>query len=205
MEAVRTKRVRRDPDTTRKLILDATEKLMVEDGYAAVSSRRIAQEVGINPATIHYYYPTTDDLLVALHRRMTDQQLTGLEAVLGADDPLSALWEFQSGWKQTALGVEFLALSNHRKNIQTVLADATNSARGELAAALERSGSVSFGGSVNVPPVALATIILAVARTLANEERVGITQGHREVRELVEKVLGGDGRASGGRLDLGDD
>src|SRR5262245_19068772 len=42
------KRVRRDPDTTRGLILDTTEKLMVEEGYAAVSSRRVAQELGLS-------------------------------------------------------------------------------------------------------------------------------------------------------------
>ena len=205
MEAVRAKRVRRDPDTTRKLILDATEELMVEDGYAAVSSRRIAQAIGINPATIHYYYPTTDDLFVALHRRMTDQQNAGMEAVLAADDPLNALWEFQSGWKQTALGVEFLALSNHRKNIQAVLAEATNTARIQLASALERGVGEALGGSIDVAPIALATMILAVARTLANEERVGITQGHREVREFVEKVLGGGGPRSSKGSDLDDD
>ena len=70
------KRIRRDPDTTRALILDATEKLMVEEGYAAVSSRRIAQELGINAATIHYYYPATDDVFIALHQRMTQRQAT---------------------------------------------------------------------------------------------------------------------------------
>lgn len=181
--------MRRDPDTARQLILDATGKIMVEEGYAAVSSRRVAQEIGLNPATIHYYYPTIDDLFVALHRRMTDQQLVGLRAVLDADDPLDALWEFQSGWSQAALGVEFLALSNHRKNIQAVLADATNDARDKLASALESRVAVSLGGPAMVPPVALATMILAVARTLANEERVGIRSGHREVREVVGQVL----------------
>src|SRR4051794_39149253 len=76
------KRVRRDPETTRTLILDTTERLMVEDGYAAVSSRRVAQELGLNAATVHYYYPTTDDLFIALHRRMTDRQLEELGTVL---------------------------------------------------------------------------------------------------------------------------
>jgi TetR/AcrR family transcriptional regulator, regulator of autoinduction and epiphytic fitness len=185
LEEIRTKRVRRDPETTRKLILDAAERIMVEEGYAAVSSRRIAQEIGLNPATIHYYYPATDDLFIALHRRMTDQQVGELEAVLAAHDPLAALWKFQSDWGQTALGVEFLSLANHRKALQPVLARAANDARTAQAAALGRA----LSGSGDIPPVALTTILVAVARTLANEERVGITEGHREVRAVVEEML----------------
>lgn len=40
-----------------------------------------------------------------------------------------------------------------------------------------------------VSPLALTTILVAVSRTLANEERVGITTGHDDVRQAVEWVL----------------
>jgi AcrR family transcriptional regulator len=183
------KRVRRDPDTTRKLILDATEQLMVEEGYAAVSSRRVAQEVGLNAATVHYYYPTTDDLFIALHRRMTDRQLEELGKALDSEDPLEAFWRFQSGWAQTALGVEFLALSNHRKAIRNVLAASTNEAREAQAQRLsEAMGALSVDPAV-APPIALATILVAVGRLLTNEERVGISSGHAEVRGAIDWAL----------------
>jgi TetR/AcrR family transcriptional regulator of autoinduction and epiphytic fitness len=189
LEGVRTKRIRRDPDTTRRLILDATERVMVEEGYAAVSSRRIAQDLGLNSATIHYYYPMTDDLFIALHRRMTERQIVELDAVLAANNPLEALWKFQSGWGQSALGVEFIALANHRKSIRQVLADVTDDARDVQARALERAvGSMSID-PVLLPPIALTTIVVAIARALANEERVGITHGHKEVRAVVDWAL----------------
>lgn len=185
------KRLRRDPETTRGLILDMTERLMVEEGYAAVSSRRIAQELGLNAATIHYYYPTTDALFVALHQRMTDRHQQELKRVLAADDPLLAFWQFQSGWSKTALGVEFLALANHRKTIAATLAATTSAARkaGERALA-EAFGPISLGGEA-VSPGALATVLIAIGRLLANEERVGIDHGHEEVRQMVEKMLAG--------------
>jgi hypothetical protein len=63
-------------------------------------------------------YATTDDLFIALHQRMTNQQLLQLQEVLAAENPLHALWDFQSSWGKSALGVEFIALSNHRKSIQ---------------------------------------------------------------------------------------
>jgi TetR/AcrR family transcriptional regulator, regulator of autoinduction and epiphytic fitness len=183
------KRIRRDPDTTRALILDTTERLMVEEGYAAVSTRRIALELGLNAATIHYYYPTTDDVFIALHHRMSERQLAELEKVLDCADPVRALWQFQSGWGRTALGVEFLALANHRKAIGDVLAASTNASRAAAAAAIERTvGQLSLG-SVKVPPVALGTILVAVGRLLANEGRVGISSGHGEVRCLIDALI----------------
>lgn len=191
METVTKKRIRRDPETTRKLILDATEKVMIAEGYAAVSSRRVAQEIGVNPATVHYYYPATDDLFIALHERMTNQQLAELEAVMAQPAPLRALWEFQSNWSQSALGVEFIALSNHRKSIQGVLAKTTNQAREQQAKALERAISGTGVDTAAVSPLALTTILIAIARTLANEERVGITRGHDDVRAVVDLALSG--------------
>jgi AcrR family transcriptional regulator len=183
------KRIRRDPDTTRKLILDATETLMVEEGYAAVSSRRVAQELGLNAATVHYYYPTTDDMFVALHRRMTDRQLDELGKVLAADDPLTAFWRFQSSPAQTALGVEFLALANHRKAIGDVLAGSTTDARNTQTLRLKQAiGDLPVDPEI-LPPIALATMLVAVGRLLANEERVGITSGHDEIRRFVAWAL----------------
>lgn len=183
------KRIRRDPETTRGLILDTTERLMVDEGYAAVTSRRVAQELGINGATVHYYYPTTDDLFVALHARMTERQVAEFEQVLAAEDPIGALWDFQSGWAQSALGVEFLALANHRKSLRDVIAMTTDNARDAQTQALARIASQTSIDPKILPPIALTTMLTAIARTLANEERVGITRGHDEVRAFVDWAL----------------
>jgi TetR/AcrR family transcriptional regulator, regulator of autoinduction and epiphytic fitness len=183
------KRIRRDPETTRGLILDTAERIMVEEGYAAVSSRRIAQELGLNAATVHYYYPTTDDVFIALHRRMTDRQLAELERALAADDPLQAFWDFQSGWGQTALGVELVALANHRNGIRDPLALSTDLARDAQAGLLQRALGGLQADSTVLPPIALATILVAIGRLLVNEERVGITRGHQETRAFVSWAL----------------
>lgn len=189
-EPSKPKRVRRDPETTRNLILDATERIMVDEGYAAATTRRVAQEIGVNAATIHYYYPTTDDLFIALHQRMTERQQAELDKVMQTDDPLRALWTYQSQWSQSALGVEILALANHRKGIRDVLARATNDARTAQAEALVAATGPSQIDGVVLPPVAATVILTAIARALANEERVGITRGHAEVRGFVDWALG---------------
>ena len=57
-----TRRFGPESSATRTLLPDATERLMLEEGYAAVSTRRVAREVGLTPAPVRYYFNTTDDL-----------------------------------------------------------------------------------------------------------------------------------------------
>jgi TetR/AcrR family transcriptional regulator of autoinduction and epiphytic fitness len=106
---------------------------------------------------------------------------------VAAADLLRALWAFQSGWQQSALGVGFIALSNHRKSLQPLLAEVTNAARQAqgLTPMLEDAGV----DAALLPSVALATILVAIARTLANEERMGITIGHAEGRAFIALAL----------------
>lgn len=189
MTTEKAKRIRRTPETMRKLILDMTERLMLEEGYASVSTRRVAQELSINGATVHYYFPTTDDLFAALHQRMTNSQLEGLKAVLASESPLEALWTYQIEADQSALGIEFIALSNHRKGMRPVLAAVANEARQAQAEALAPVVASLGLDTELLPPIALATIVVAITRTLKNEERVGITSGHGEVLAFCEHLL----------------
>jgi AcrR family transcriptional regulator len=60
---------------TRFLLLDTTERLILDEGYAAVTSRRVANEAGVTPPLVHYYFPTLDDLFLAVFRRRAEEQL----------------------------------------------------------------------------------------------------------------------------------
>jgi TetR/AcrR family transcriptional regulator, regulator of autoinduction and epiphytic fitness len=185
----RSKRIRRDPDVTRKLLLDATEALMLQEGYAAVSTRRVAKNVGVNAALVHYYYPTTDDLFIAVHRRMMEGQLELLRKALDTEQPLQALWHFQTTWAQASLGLEFIALANHRTAIRDEIGPRTEEARKAQAKIIAERLSFSAALPDICTPECLNTLLIGVARTLANEEAVGITSGHAGVRALVEWMI----------------
>jgi AcrR family transcriptional regulator len=47
-------------------IIDATMRLIVSGGVAAVSTRKIAREAAVNLATLHYLFSSKDDLLLAV-------------------------------------------------------------------------------------------------------------------------------------------
>ena len=59
----------------RDALIDATEQLIREEGYAAVSTRRIAAKAGVKGPLIHYYFNTIDDLYLAVFRRIADEGL----------------------------------------------------------------------------------------------------------------------------------
>ena len=59
-----TRRSAVDESRTRTALLDAAQELMLEEGYAAVSSRRVGAKAGMNPAMVHYYFGTMDGLFI---------------------------------------------------------------------------------------------------------------------------------------------
>src|SRR4051812_45599144 len=98
----------------RARLLDATEDIMLREGYAAVSSRSVAACVGIQPSLVHYYFPTIDDLFVAVLRRRAEPNVERMAAALASPEPLLAWWDLASDPRGAALFVELLAAANHR-------------------------------------------------------------------------------------------
>src|SRR6185437_12895267 len=81
------------PDAkNRGVLLDAAEQLMLEDGYAAVSSRRLAERAGLKPQLVHYYFRTMDDLFLEVFRRRAEQGLKAQAQALDSPKPMWTLW-----------------------------------------------------------------------------------------------------------------
>src|SRR5580700_3956536 len=108
------------PDAkNRGVLLDAAEQLMLEEGYAAVTSRRVAAQAGLKPQLVHYYFRTMDDLFLAVFRRRAEENVTRAERALATDGSLRALWQLNADPRGARFNIEFVALANHRKAIRT--------------------------------------------------------------------------------------
>lgn len=57
---------------TKVAILDAALNAILKHGYKAMSFRDLAAEVGIKSASVHYHFPTKNDLCKAVMQRYTD-------------------------------------------------------------------------------------------------------------------------------------
>ena len=180
------RRVGAETSATRAPILDAAETLMRDEGYGAVSTRRVAARAGIKPSLVHYYFPTTDDLLIALFRRGADQSDDMLEKALSAPDPLRALWDFFSDTSRTALTLEFMALANHRKTIRAFMVEHSEQMRERQVELLTRLFGERIGGC---PPAGLSLVLAGIGRALIMEGGMGVVGGHAEARAFVDGWL----------------
>jgi AcrR family transcriptional regulator len=190
MTASSPRRIGAETSRTRTTLLDAVERLMLEEGYAAVTSRRVAARAGLKPQLVHYYFRTMDDLFLAAYRRRADQGLERLGHALASPQPLWALWDLSRDSRGTALTMEFVALANHRKPIRAEILASAERFRAELrtgvSAVLERYGV----DTDRYPPIVGAVLMTGVAQILViEEESLGMSTGHAETVTFVESVL----------------
>ncbi len=174
---------------TRARLLDVTEQIMLADGYAAVSSRRIAKDAGVTPALVHYYFPTLDDLFIAALRRRADHQLQRQQRNIVSTRPLHALWKISSDPDGAGLLTEFMALANHRKVIKAELADYAERFRTEQLKELEAALSERGLDAGEIPPVTLLVLIAGMSRALVLERSMGMSTGIDETYALIEHYL----------------
>jgi AcrR family transcriptional regulator len=74
-------------------ILDAATALLIDEGYAHLSTRAIAARAGIHPGHLQYYYPAKADVVRALLERYLARSLRDVEARLerAAGTPVARL------------------------------------------------------------------------------------------------------------------
>ena len=162
---------------------------MLEEGYAAVSSRRVAAAAGLKPQLVHYYFRTMDDLFLAVFRRRAEEGAERQARALASDHPLRALWEYSIDPRGTALTMEFVALANHRKVIRAEIARYAEQFRTQQIEALT---TVLGGDGVDLgslPPVVLSVLLTSLSRVLVMERVLGMSVGHADTVELVERWL----------------
>jgi TetR/AcrR family transcriptional regulator len=190
MQADNKKSRRRGTETSasRTALIDAAEQLIFEDGYAAVSTRRLASRAGLKPQLVHYYFPTMDDLFVALVRRGGDRALESMAKALASPQPLRAVMNVGSDTRTARMAVEMMALAHHRKAIRTEVKRYTEQLRIVQSAALARQFELR-GGDMGIEPVTAVTLTAAAANMLSMEASLGISLGHAETRAFIEKRL----------------
>ena len=187
--SVAVRRVGAETSATRVLILDATEQLIREEGYAAVSTRRVAAKAGIKPSLVHYYFTTTDDLLLALARRGADDSDRMIEAALNSVDPVRALWRFLMDPSRIPIALEFMAMANHRKVVRAHMAEHVQAMREREVEIFTRVLGERLAVSGEISPAGLSVVLAGISRALVMEGGLGVSTGHAEARAFVERWL----------------
>jgi AcrR family transcriptional regulator len=83
----------REPGTTAAQIVEAGRACLLTDGYAALSTRRIADQAGVPLSQIHYHFGGKRGLVLAVldreNRRLVERQIE----MYGAETPLWKRYE----------------------------------------------------------------------------------------------------------------
>lgn len=136
----------------REQLLDVSARLFVANGFAATSTREIAESVGIRQASLYYHFQNKEEILEEVVRRTirpTLDRVVRVEEV--APEPPTALYLL------ALLDVRTLARAPHNSGLLGLLPDVAKELpelqreRAELAAAYGRLGDRIAPVSVRAP------------------------------------------------------
>jgi AcrR family transcriptional regulator len=72
---------------TVEALLEATADILIRQGYAKLTTNRIAERAGVNIASLYQYFPGKDAIVAELRRRHGAEQRTALRQVLAEHTP----------------------------------------------------------------------------------------------------------------------
>jgi AcrR family transcriptional regulator len=78
---------------THTLILDAARSRLLADGYAGLSTRKVAEEAGVPLSQLHYHFGSKQGLILALFEEENEQRLERQRSMYAEDVPLWQRYE----------------------------------------------------------------------------------------------------------------
>lgn len=169
-------------------MLDGAEEILREEGHASLTSRRIAEAIGVKQRLIYYYFHTMDDLIVQTFHRLSERELARLNRAAESADPLRDLWEICIHSTDARLISEFMALATRIEGLAKEVGYFIEESRAiqirTIEAAVER-----MPGKPPLPPSCLALIATSLALSLSRESQLGISTGHEEALAVIEEVF----------------
>jgi len=89
----RAERRERASADTRARILDAARDCLLADGYASLSTRRVAEAADVPLSQIHYYFGSKQELILAVLAAENERLLARQADMFAGDEPLWRQWE----------------------------------------------------------------------------------------------------------------
>ena len=173
----------------RNALLDAAQELMVEEGYAAVTTRRVAAKAGLNSALVFYYFDSVDGLFVALFQRGAERSFERLQDALSGPQPLWGFWDLVQDRSRSASTMEFIAVANHRKAIRTEIGDYSRKFRRIEVETLSKVLAAYGIDPERWPPASVILMLSGISRFMLIEEAFDVDIGHAATIALIEAQI----------------
>ncbi len=172
-------------------MLDAAESILREEGYGALTSRRVAELAGVKQRLVYYYFATMDELIVDTFRRLSVRELERLAAALESERPLREIWDVCIHTNDSRMIAEFMALANRNAGLRAEVIAFIGESRRMQVVALDRAMAAKDGRKSPLPSVAAAILASSAALTILRETELGIDMGHVELLDVIGRFLDG--------------
>ena len=182
---------------TETLFLDAAERLLLREGAAAITTRRLAEEAGANHGLVHYYFGSMEHLLLRVLERFTARLIERQRAMYDAPDiPFIAKWRTAMGFLEDDLRagypkiwLELQALAWNRPEFRERVARINAEWRSVLTEAFTPAMQ-QYGLDAAVFPVeALVAFVMTFNQGIMLERLSDITDGHAALLASVDRWL----------------
>jgi AcrR family transcriptional regulator len=173
-------------------LLDAAERLLVDVGYPGITTRRLAEEAGLNHGLVHYYFGSIENVLIRTLERFTERLIDRQRAMYATDLPFIEKWRtamrylVEEDVRYEKVWLELQALGWNRPEMRERLAAVEGEWRavllGAFATARDEAG-------IDMPLDALVSMVVTFNLGIMIERLSGITTGHEELLAWIDAFL----------------
>jgi AcrR family transcriptional regulator len=173
-------------------LLDAAERLLVEIGYARITTRRLAEEAGVNHGLVHYYFGSNENLLVRALERFTERLVVRQRELYAADVPFLERWRTAMRYLLSEdvtyekVWLELQALAWNQPEPRERLARVNMEWRAVLTEAFEQPHR-ELG--IDIPLDALVSLVMTFNLGIIVERLGDIETGHTELLDWIDRWL----------------
>jgi AcrR family transcriptional regulator len=173
-------------------LLDAAERLLVDVGHAGITTRRLAEEAGVNHGLVHYYFGSNENLLVRALERFTGRLIERQRDLYAADLPFAEKWRTAMSYlvgedlAYEKVWLELQALAWNNPELRERLARVNAEWRAVLTEAF-REPHRELG--IELPLEALVSLVMTFNIGMIVERLGGIDTGHAELLDWIDKWL----------------
>lgn len=173
-------------------LLDAAERLLVDVGYSGITTRRLAEEAGINHGLVHYYFGSIENVLVRTLERFTERLIERQRDMYAAEEPFIEKWRtamhflMEEDVRYEKVWLELQALSWNRPEMRERLSGVDAEWRSVLTEAFAQPHR-ELG--IEMPLDALVSLVVTFNIGIMVERLSGITTGHDKLLDWIDEWL----------------
>jgi AcrR family transcriptional regulator len=173
-------------------LLDAAERLLVDVGYAGITTRRLAESAGVNHGLVHYYFGSNETLLVRALERFTERLIARQRELYAADEPFAEKWRTAMRYLVSEdatyekIWLELQALGWNNAGLRERLARVNAEWRAVLTEAFAEPHREL---EIDMPLDALVSLVMTFNLGIIVERLGGIDTGHAELLDWIDQWL----------------